>query len=312
MNWRIKASLQKILAASKLGDQLNHLPVTFNKEYHKNIFLYQTHECLRKFSYCNLNLRVKSTALEIGTGYSILSSIVLALLGFEKIITVDITKDLKFSTYKKQIAFIESPSFLNEIVSKSVYDENQIKSMISSIKEKKSFSALFEFLNIAYLAPYTFEEIEKHAQSFDYISSQVVLEHISPDVLNELFQKTKSWLTKDGFCVHTVNFIDHFANPGFFQDKSISEFNFLKYSDKYWSFWASNSIAYTNRLSYIYYMQLSEKYDLKVISFIGENYRKRIELDLNFIHKDVINKYISNPETEDLTKFQRGTFIIKA
>lgn len=139
----------------------------------------------------------------------------------------------------------------------------------------------------------------------------MVLEHISPDVLNELFQKTKAWLTKGGFCIHTVNFIDHFANPGFFQDKSISEFNFLRYSDKYWSFWAGNSITYTNRLSYVYYLQLSEKYNLNVVDFIGENYRKRVELDLSFIHKDVINKYISNPEMEDLTKFQRGTFIIK-
>ena len=51
MNWKIKALLQKGLALTKLGDKLNHLPVTFNKKYHQNVFLYQTHECLRKFSH---------------------------------------------------------------------------------------------------------------------------------------------------------------------------------------------------------------------------------------------------------------------
>lgn len=312
MNWKIKASLQKLLSLSKLGDQLNHLPVTFNKEYHRNVFLYQTHECLRKFSYASLNLRNDSTALEIGTGYSVLSAVVLVLLGFKKVITVDVTKDLRFSTFKKQIAYIETADFMDEILSKSIYDEDQIRRMIFRIKECNSLDSLFKVLNISYIAPYSFEDIERQSTSFDYISSQVVLEHIKPEILSILFQKTKRWLKKDGFCVHTINFIDHFANPGFFQDKSISEFNFLKYSNKFWSFWSGNSIAYTNRLSHVYYLQLSEKNDLNVVDFIGENYRKRVELDLNSIHDDVLSNYISIPEKEDLVKFQRGTFVLKS
>ncbi len=312
MNWKIKASLQKFLSLSKLGDQLNHLPVTFNKEYHRNVFLYQTLECLRKFSHTNLNLRDDdSTALEIGTGYSVLSAVVLVLLGFKKVITVDVTKDLRFSTFKKQLAYIETSSFLEEILSKSIYDEDQIRKMIFKIKECNSLESLFNSFNIVYIAPYSFDDIEGQSSSFDYISSQVVLEHIKPEILSMLFKKTKRWLKEDGFCVHTVNFIDHFANPGFFQDKSISEFNFLKYSNKFWSFWSGNSIAYTNRLSYVYYLQLAEKCDLKVVDFIGENYRERIELDLNSIHDDVLNNYISIPVKEDLVKFQRGTFVFK-
>ena len=311
MNWRIKASLQKILAVTKIGDMLNHLPVTFNKKYHQNVFLYQTHECLRKFNYCNLDLKKELTALEIGTGYSILSCVVLSLLGFKKIITVDITKDIRFATFKKQIAYIDSPSFLNLMLTKSIFTEDEIKSIICLIKEKKSFSELFDFLNIVYIAPYRFDIIEKQSQTFNYISSQVVLEHIKPEILDELFKKTKEWLTEDGFCVHTINFIDHFANPGFFQDKSISEFNFLKYSDTDWSFWAGNSIAYTNRLSYLYYLKLCSKFNLTVIDFIGENYRPRIELKSNKIHEDVLKKYSSDYDINELTKFQRGTLIIK-
>ena len=115
-------------------------------------------------------------------------------------------------------------------------------------------------MNIVYLAPYNFEDIDKQSLKFDYITSQVVLEHVQPEILEVLFKKTNLWLTNVGFCVHTINFIDHFANPGFFQDKSISEFNFLRYSNKYWKFWAGNSIAYTNRLSYLYYLELSNKY----------------------------------------------------
>lgn len=312
MNWKIKAALQKLLALTKIGDRMNHIPATLNKKYHSNVVLYQTHECLRRLNYCNIDLSSPKTALEIGTGYSLISTIVLSLLGFQKIVTVDITNDLKFSTFKKQVQHLELSENIDRIASKSIFSESEIKDKIKEIRQAESFSELFNLLNITYIAPYTFEAIEKQADEFHYITSLVVLEHVSPKTLESLFKNTKKWLTKDGFCVHTINFIDHFANPGIFQDKSISEFNFLKYSDAYWNSWSGNSIAYTNRLSYLFYLELCEKYDLNVVNFIGENYRERKELDLNLIHSDILKKYQSMPQKEDLVKFQRGTLIIKS
>lgn len=310
MNWKIKATIQKTLSIAKIGDRLNHVAVKLNKNYHSNVFLYQTHECLRKVNDCNLIIKEEATALEIGTGYSILSAIVLSLIGFKKIITVDITNDIKFSSFRKQIQYLDSASFLKKIISKSVYSEQDIREKIKNIKKTPSLKSLFSYLNIIYVAPYNFEDIEKECSSFSYITSQVVLEHISPTVLDTLFHKTKKWLTPDGFAVHTINFIDHFTNSGLFQDKSISEFNFLRYSDKYWNFWAGNSIAYTNRLSHVYYLELAKKHNLNIINFLGENYRKRVELDFQSIHPDVIKKYSNNINLKNVTKYQRGTIIL--
>ncbi len=310
MNWRIKAIIQKVLSINRIGDQLNHTSALLNKNYHLNAFQYQTHECLRKVKNCNLNISKEATALEIGTGYSILSAVVLSLLGFKKVVTVDVTNDLKFSSFRKQIQYLESSNFLEKITLQSIYSKQDIEKKIKSIKKMTSFKSLFKYINIVYIAPYKFEDIEKECSSFNYITSQVVLEHITPSILDALFCKTKKWLASGGCIVHTINFIDHFANPGFFQDKSISEFNFLKYSDKYWDFWAGNSIAYTNRLSYLYYLELSEKHNLNVVTFEGENYRERKELDLESIHPDVVGKYNSNVNIRLLTKYQRGTLIL--
>ena len=233
-------------------------------------------------------------------------------MGFEKILTVDITKDVHFSTLKKQLNYLEEKINLDSIVKHSIFSEKEIKEKISAINQVNSINAIFKLLNINYIAPYTFEAIEKKIAQFDYITSLVVLEHVNPEILDQLFKKTKIWLKKDGHCVHTINFIDHFANQGIFQDKAISEFNFLKYSDKYWGFWAGNLIAYTNRLSYIFYLELCDKHDLNVINFIGENYRERKELDLNQIHTDILKNYSSNPDIKELVKYQRGTLLIKA
>ncbi len=75
MNWKIKASLQKVLSITKLGDKLNHIPATKQKNYHANVFRYQFHECLRKFDLAKFDLNKDLVALEIGTGYSMIAQL---------------------------------------------------------------------------------------------------------------------------------------------------------------------------------------------------------------------------------------------
>lgn len=311
MDWRIKAFTQKILSKSRFGDKINHSLVTLSKSYNKNVVIYQSHETIRKFNLANLDLSKSTTALEIGTGYSLISAITLVLLGFEKVITVDITNDITFSSFEKQRKYLRDGLFLKQILNHSKYSRSELETKINQINDVPTLENLFSILNIRYIAPYKFEDIENEIDQLDYITSQVVLEHVTPKFLNTLFRKTKKWLSDDGYCVHTINFIDHFANPGLFQDKSISEFNFLKYSDKYWTFWAGNSIAYTNRLSHLYYIELCKKLQMEIVNFLGENYRKRVELNPSLIHDDVIKQYSGFVNRDELVKFQRGTLIFK-
>lgn len=313
MHWKIKASLQKILHFTRIGDQLNHIPATLQKDYHKNVCIYQAHECLRKFEETSIvfTTEKETTALEIGTGYSLISPVLLYLLGFDRIVTVDISKDVAIKTFQKQIIHLEAAGFLDKIAKRSKFSLTEIKEKLQHIQSCETLEALFKCCHITYIPKYTLHDIERVCTTFDYICSQVVFEHIPPEFLHQLFKKMKVWLTPNGFSVHTINFIDHFANPGFFQDKKISEFNFLKYSDKTWDFWAGNAIAYTNRLSYLYYLELCKVNDLKIIEFKGENYRDHHPLPENEIHADVIKKYASLENVSDLCKYQRGTLIFK-
>lgn len=310
MHWKVKASLQKVLSATTIGDVLNHIPATLNKKYHYDVTMYQVYECIRKFKHTSIDLSQEKTALEIGTGYSLISAVTLSLLGFQNSITVDITKDIRFSTYRKQIAYLNHPEILELLIDNSIFSKQELLQKIKRLTSVKTIEETFNSLNLTYIAPYQLEDVKKVTNSIDYISSQVVLEHMSPEHLEELFQFTYQVLQEGQFAVHTINFIDHFTNPGFFQDTSISEFNFLKYSDDFWKFWAGNSIAYTNRLSYLYYLELCKKYNLKVVDFIGKNYRIRKELHPELIHEDVIKKYNNGVDITQLTKYQRGTLII--
>ncbi|WP_299432229.1 class I SAM-dependent methyltransferase [uncultured Aquimarina sp.] len=311
MDWRIKASIQKILSSSRIGDKLNHIPAILQKNYHENVVKYQFHECIRKFDYTQLDLNQKCTALEIGTGYSVISPVILYLLGFDKIVTVDIDQDIKFESFQKQIDYLNSKEYIQEISNKGVFSPETIKKKLDEILKCANLDELLSFCNIKYIAPYTPKDISAEESTFDYIYSQVVFEHIPPEFLEILFENFKIWLKKGCYTVHTINFVDHFTNPGFFQDQNISAYNFLKFSDTYWGFWAGNSIAYTNRLSHIYYQDLFESNNLYVTNFIGENYKPSKHLEITEIHNDVIRKYKSHPDLIELTKYQRGTFVVK-
>jgi len=153
MNWKLKASLQKVLHFTKIGDKLNHIPATLKKDYHKNVMIYQTHECLRKFDETNITFNVEKEmiALEIGTGYSLVSPVVLYLLGFDKIVTVDISKDVSIKTFHKQIQYLEKEGFLVKIAERGIFSLTEIKEKLQHIQSCKTLENLCTFCNIVYI-----------------------------------------------------------------------------------------------------------------------------------------------------------------
>jgi hypothetical protein len=314
LHWKVKAILQKILATNSIGDRVNHLHGSLKKNYYSNGVEYGFNELFRKLDLiesaeddAGINC---NNALEIGTGYFLIQPIILKLLGWNRIITVDITRDLFNSAVRKQLSFLLEEKYLSKIRKSSRLDTSDFNNLLRALKEAKSLEQVLEICNIIYIAPYDFDDIDDYELKFNFIFSQVVLEHISPGILSELFRYTKKFLSSNGKIVHIVNFIDHFANPGFFCDKRISDFNFLQYSDKYWNFWAGNSLTYTNRLGYPYYYQLCEEHGLKVSNFIAQNYKERKSLDSDKIHSDVIKKYKKFVNRDELIKAQRGIFVI--
>ena len=81
--------------------------------------------------------------------------------------------------------------FVDHVSRYSIYSRPELVDKISEIVKVSSLDELFRLLNITYIAPYNLEDIEKYADKVDYITSQVVLEHVPPPILEELFRKSK-------------------------------------------------------------------------------------------------------------------------
>jgi hypothetical protein len=80
-------------------------------------------------------------------------------------------------------------------------------------------------------------------QSIDLIVSDVVFEYLQPQELSEMLLEFRRIAAPQALMSHTIGLGDQYAAG----DPAISQFNFLRFSDRTWS-WLSNPIIPLNRL----------------------------------------------------------------
>jgi hypothetical protein len=80
-------------------------------------------------------------------------------------------------------------------------------------------------------------------QSVDLIVSDVVFEYFSPEDLFEILQEFRRIAAPDAVMSHTISLDDQYAA----YDSAITQFNFLRFSDRAWR-WLNNPIIPLNRL----------------------------------------------------------------
>jgi SAM-dependent methyltransferase len=90
------------------------------------------------------------------------------------------------------------------------------------------------------------------SHSIDFHFSVTVLEHIPPAILTDIFNEAKRILKPTGRAIHIVDLSDHFQH----QDTSITQINFLRFTEQQWQHWAGNEYAYCNRLRGSDYLSL--------------------------------------------------------
>lgn len=315
MDWRVKALIQKVLSMTSGGDKLNHVgSLLMNPNYMKEKLGYHINEALihmerlNKAGYC---IGENDVSLELGTGYAIVESLTMILLGVKKVITVDITKDVKFSESLRYLEMF-SDIHVKNIASKSRYTESQIWEKLKELKLSEDMEDFLGRAGITYIAPYSIADLEPFYGEVTVCYSQVVFEHVPEPVMWEIFSESKKFLSSNGFHSHIVNLTDHFRNPGFFRDSKITDVNFLKYSDEYWKFWCGNSIAYVNRLRFPFYIDMLRKLGFKIIDVDKQKDKGRMNELLSYdeIHEDVKSKYDKN-ELMDTLWIQRFHFVCR-
>lgn len=260
MDFRIKCLLQTIFSFVPRGEILNY----FFQKYIARTFPPDNNYFLGKtaFAFLHYNNFLKYNKLEIrngkyyefGAGWTLEIPLSMGFLGFDvhcidirKLIVPELIMDTlaKFESNKDELPFRICP----------VKNEN-IKNVIITEQLKNNY-------RVNYIAPMDARNTSFEDNSFDFISSTSTLEHIPKEDILPILKECYRILNKGGVMSLIIDYKDHWS----YFDKSISNFNFLRYSSKEWKKF-NPSLHYQNRLRHSEYIDLISQTNFKVVNIL--------------------------------------------
>jgi SAM-dependent methyltransferase len=262
-NWRVKGTVQKVLASIPGGTVINdelqrtvgelrHFEATVdNKVVDDWIVLLEL----------MLELGISPSDqeyLEIGTGWFPTLPVCFSLIGARSIKTYDLHRHVNSRMTLQMIHRLGV--HLEQIAAIAGMPLSTIEAAYSELCATANPSELFQTGRIEYCAPADASRTHLADSCIDVVFSNSVLEHIVPETIDAIMLETARILKPGGVAIHSVNCGDHYA----YFDRGITAINYLQYSERQWAFW-NNRLGYQNRLRASDFLRSAEKAGLRII-----------------------------------------------
>jgi SAM-dependent methyltransferase len=260
LRWQVKCTIDNGKALLPFQAQLRRLKDRF-LPYTPNLDddIHTIEQGIRQVQWVNAMLPLKGvTVLEVGSGWQPMIPVLYSLAGASRVYLTDLNVLLRPDTFSAALHALRTqrPLIVNDLkVDAEMLDHALREDPAGSMKER------LEELHLVYLAPCDCRKLALPAESLDVVTSRACLEHIPPDVLQDIFHESYRLLKHGGLACHWVDPSDHWEH----QDKSLSRVNFLKYSDALFRWTYINPINYQNRLRHPEYVELLGKAGFRLV-----------------------------------------------
>ncbi|HET7354292.1 MAG TPA: class I SAM-dependent methyltransferase [Gaiellaceae bacterium] len=250
MRWLAKAALQRTLGAVPQGERLNYVfqrhvlhsfPVG-DAAYRQKFTRAANH--LAAYEEHGPDLpAAEATFFEFGAGWDLAIPISYALLGVGRQIVIDIRPSVRIELVNETIAALgRLRPELEQATGRAVRDAG---GSITSIAELETR------FGIHYLAPCDARGTGLAPGIVDFVTSTDTCEHIPAADLASIFRECRRLLRPGGAISCRIDLQDHYS----YFDRSVSRYNFLRFSDRKWSL-ANSPLHYQNRLRAPDYLRL--------------------------------------------------------
>jgi len=273
--WKVKSLIFKFIDLLKIHKILYLIQVNltsrvnFDNDFSPNKIWLKHLESLKKYNCLN-------SIIEFGAGKSLSQNLYFSNY-FTKQILCDINKMLNISFVEQHRKFISNYTELRDSVE------------INSVDDLKNYG-------IEYKAPYDMRSTNFEDSSFDACITTDVLEHIPESDINKILIELKRILKIDGVLSFWINYSDHYSHT----DKSITPFNFLKYSQQEWKKYNHYS-HFQNRLRHSDFKKIFLEFGFDIIE-------EQIIFDEKNPPKMLEEKFKNSP---DSWKAVEGYFLLK-
>lgn len=223
---------------------------------------------------------------EFGAGWNMLNPLAFFAFGVNYQIVID-------------IRYLLRPKLLNDVIKQfhKITDTDGLlrkpSKFIGGASKQELIALLKKNYGIDYRAPQNAGHTGIDSGSIDCITSTNTLEHIPFHGIHAILEECHRILKEDGLMSFKIDYKDHYS----YFDRSVSNYNFLKYSDKAWAIF-NTDLHYQNRLRHMDYERL-----LKISGFdiIEERRVEATEADLKAIEQLQIDKMFRDYTLEELS-----------
>ena len=260
MRWLAKAALQRGLGLLPQGERLNYV---FQRHVLRSLPASES-VFRRKFARALQHLRAyeehgpgtppaQACFYEFGAGWDLAIPLSYAALGVGRQVLVDIRPSVRAELVNDSLAAFER--LWDELEAEAGRELRRLGGPIGSPHE------LEERFGITYLAPRDARATGLPAESVDFVSSTDTCEHIPAGDLAEIFRESRRLLRPGGAFSCRIDLQDHYS----YFDRSLSRYNFLRFSDRAWSL-VNSPLHYQNRLRSPDYLRLVREAGFEVVA----------------------------------------------
>ena len=260
MRWLAKAALQRGMGAVPQGERLNYV---FQRHVLRSLPAGES-VFRRKFSRALQHLgayeehgpgapREQAVFYEFGAGWDLAIPVAFAALGVGRQVLVDIRPSVRLELVNDSLAALER--LRPELEAEAGRELRPVGGALDSLDE------LEPRLGIRYLAPCDARDTGLDEASIDFVSSTDTCEHIPGEDLAAIFRECRRLLRPGGAFSCRIDLQDHYA----YFDRSLSRYNFLRFSDRSWRL-VNSPLHHQNRLRSPDYLRLVRDAGLELVS----------------------------------------------
>ena len=266
MNWRFKATVQRLCAALPVGSDALYYGLQRQLGSLRNppaptLLLRSAVEFSQWLRDCGIATQ-GLRCLEVGTGRRLDMPFGLFLLGAATTHTYDVSRYLKSDLVLWSLEFIRrNRNEMERLFADAAEDPDQCRWRLASLLQSRSADDALRRANVVYHAPADAGSTGLDDGTIDLHYSYTVDEHIPPASLVSILTEARRVLSPAGVVLHHIDPSDHFSHD----DSAISPIHFLRYTDKEWARISGNKYSYHNRLRAHEHVALFETSGFEVI-----------------------------------------------
>ena len=200
---------------------------------------------------------------EIGTGTTPLVPLAFWLMGARRTITVDVNPYLKEELVDESLEYIAVNRKEVTALFGAHLQQKRMDDLLQCARTGAfSLRRFLDLCSIQYLGLGDAAKSGLPSGSIDFHTSYTVFEHIPPMVLARILEEGNRIVRDGGLFVHKIDYGDHFSHS----DATISQINFLQYSDAEWASYAGNRYMYMNRLRHDDFLALFQSAGHRILA----------------------------------------------